>query len=392
MKKILAVASLIALMSAPAAQAATLGEVNVPVLNVRAEASITGELLGQVTEGMNFEVAEQTTNNWCKIMFKTKAAFVACQYLTLTSFVEAPAASSTTTPAPVVETTEKPVVTEAPTTTATGFPLVRVVTVPALNVRSSASVAEDNLLGKLAQNERVSVLEKNAQNWCKITFTGKTAWISCMYLAKAEDAPKVTTPAAPAVTEDKETTETPVNNNPTISTGATLPSTPEGCVWSEQTFSVLSMKVQQCVADGFTFGVKGNAIYKYKGDLDTIALNPVLEVYAKGADEPVMDAVMSLVAGTIPADEQGKCLVQKAPYSLLDAKKELYVLAPTSAYQKVIDDRRANEKNVVACGEYGQHDIAQYFEYHPEQSKTLFAFVRSGEHGKDFDQNSIVIK
>lgn len=375
MKKVPAVVALLALLMTPVAQAADMGEVNVPVLNVRAEASTSSELLGKLAEGTNVQV-DAKKNDWCQVMFKSKKAFVACMYLnfeTKKAEVTAPVTQPTTT-------------TPAVTQPALKFPLTRVVTVSSLNVRSTATIAADNIMGKLAMGTRLEVMEKSQDNWCRIEFTGKVAWVSCAYLAKAEYLPVTTTPTVTSPT----TTSTGTTMSTTQPMVDTTVSAKAGCEWLLKDFTALTMQVEQCNGkQTFNYGVRGNGVYKFTTSIDTPTGAPVLELYAKSDDEPVMDAVMSLVSSTIPADEQGKCVVRKMSGNFSDQSKEMYALAPTADYQKVVDGRLANEPNFMACGAYGSIGGRQYFEYHPGESKTIFAFVRTDGM---FNTDTIVIR
>lgn len=377
MKKFLVAATLLAMMT-PVAFAADAATVNVSSLNVRADADLTADLVGKLSQGTEIQVEGKVLKDtWCRITFKTKEAYVACQYLTFGKATTAPAA---TTPAASTGTTMAPTLT---------FPLARVVAVPTLNVRATASITGD-LLGKMTMGTSVSILEKSKDNWCRIEYTGKVAWLACAYLAKGEDMPTAT--ATTPETTQPTTTSTGTTMAPTMpaTIAPVVTVDASGCTWTEKDFGAMTMQVAKCATGTqYNFGVRGNAVYKFTTSIDTPAGAPVLELYAKGEDEPIMDAVMSLVSGTIPQEEQGKCVVRKAASTLKDATKELYQLAPTADYQKVIDARRSNETNVTACGAYGQSNIPQYFEYHPGESKTIFAFARVDG---SFDVNSIKIR
>ncbi|PIV90627.1 hypothetical protein COW46_02295 [Candidatus Gracilibacteria bacterium CG17_big_fil_post_rev_8_21_14_2_50_48_13] len=383
MKKILATVSLIALM-VPTAFAKEAATVNVSALNVRADADITATLLGKLKQGTAISVEGKVLKDtWCRITFQEKEAYVACEYLTFTGTKPAEEnpteVKEETKPAEAAPSTTAPV-----TTTAPSFPLIRFITVPALNVRSSAAI-EDNLVGQLSQGKRVEIMEKTATNWCRIEFAGKAAWISCMYVGKGE----VTTETS-SESMEKET--------PSTTTGATMPEKEEtsndkaadtGCSTSVKDFGALTMEVKTCAGQtAYQYGVRGNGVYKHTGTIDTTTM-PVLELYAKGEEEPVMDAVMSLVSGTIPKEEQGKCVVRKIASPLTDQSKEVYGLVPTADYQKILDARSTNEVWATACGAYGTTGTKQYFVYQPAESKTIFAFVRPDG---SFEPNSIVIR
>lgn len=371
MKKVLFAAVLLGLVL-PTAFAMESATVNVSALNVRADADISADLLGKLPQGTTVSVEGKVLKNtWCRITYKEKEAYVACEYLTF----------GATKPAPKVEqpvaTTPAPAPTPAAATPApeVTYPLIRYITVPTLNVRSSAAIVADNVLGKLPKGARVEILEKTTTNWCRIEFTGKVAWISCAYVGKGEPAPAVTTPTATETTMQPVASETaPVQT---------------GCTTSTKDFGALTMEVTTCAGQTeYQYGVRGNGVYKHTGTIDT-SKAPILELYAKGEDEPVMDAVMSLVSGTIPKEEQGKCVVRKIASPLKDASKEVYGLVPTAEYQKVLDARAATENMAVPCGAYGTIGTKQYFVYQPAESKTIFAFVRPDG---SFDANTIVIR
>lgn len=392
MKKILAALSIVALLT-PSAFAADAATVNASALNVRADADLTADILGKLPNGAAVSVEGKVLKDkWCRISYKNQEAYVSCEFLTFTNAAPAattPAATTPVTTTPAIATA--PATTTTPAATATGttmttapvFPLDRVVTVPTLNVRSSGALTAD-VLGKLSMGASVSVLEKSTDNWCRIEFSGKVGWIACMYLAKAD-----ATATAPAATAPATTTPATTATGTTMPTTVSTTSPGTGCSWQVQDFGSLTLQVKQCANQtAYKYGVRANGIYKYTSSIDTSS-DPILELYSKGEDEPVQDAIMSLVAGTIPQDEKGKCVVRKAPSDLSDASKELYALVPTDDYQKIVDARMANETNVTACGEYGIGKVKQYFEYHPAESKVVFAFVRADG---SFDLNAILIR
>jgi hypothetical protein len=62
---------------------------------------------------------------------------------------------------------------------------------------------------------------------------------------------------------------------------------------------------------------------------------------------------------------------------------------PTGAYAQKIDKELKQEPRDFGCGEFGAGQSTAYFEYHPEESKTKFLYVDTGQDEPLFDQASI---
>ncbi len=135
-------------------------KVTAVALNVRSGANAKDKRIGSLFYGNTVKVTGKTSNNWYRITFKGKTGYVSGSYLKA---------------APKKKTTSSVNVTKA-----SGEYKVTAV---ALNVRSGAS-AKDKKIGSLFYGNKVKVTGKTSNNWYRITFKGKTGYVSGSYLKK----------------------------------------------------------------------------------------------------------------------------------------------------------------------------------------------------------------
>ncbi|MGL5416455.1 MAG: SH3 domain-containing protein [Clostridium sp.] len=124
-------------------------------LNVRAKASMNSSKLGVLTKGTKVTVLAKE-GNWSKISFNGKTGYVSSQYLSMTM-------NQGTQTKPQMENKMMTVVPNG------------------LNVRAKASM-DSSKLGVLTKGTKVTVLAKEG-NWSKISFNGKTGYVSSQYLS-----------------------------------------------------------------------------------------------------------------------------------------------------------------------------------------------------------------
>jgi hypothetical protein len=120
----------------------------------------------------------------------------------------------------------------------------------------------------------------------------------------------------------------------------------------------------------------------------------VVEVFEKKEDETLEQAIERQFLPKIPARERGRCRVlSPAPQiELNDSGKQSAAIVPDEKYAIEVAKRRTQSPGVVACGVYGQADGIEYFEYHPNETKAKFVFVRAGQDQPLFDQNTLRLK
>ncbi|MDR3364458.1 MAG: SH3 domain-containing protein [Clostridiales Family XIII bacterium] len=157
----------------PAAPATQAGTVNAPgtTLNVRSGAGMSYAIIGSLKHGDKVTI-ESESGSWYKLTYSGKAAYASKAYVKLDS------ASGSTPAAPSTPTVK------------TGY-----VNTPgmSLNVRSGAGTAYA-VIGSLKHGSTVTI-ESESGSWYKLTYSGKTAYVSKAYIS--DTAPSAT-PAAPA--------------------------------------------------------------------------------------------------------------------------------------------------------------------------------------------------
>ncbi len=149
-------------------------------LNVRAGNGSQYASLGALKKNSQVKITGKTSNNWYRISFKGKTGYVSGAYLKLKTAASKPA------PKPV----SKPKNDSNKVTKASG---TYIVTANSLNVRAGNG-SKYTSLGALKKNNQVKVTGKTSNNWYRITFKGKTGYVSGSYLkpktAAAKPAPK----------------------------------------------------------------------------------------------------------------------------------------------------------------------------------------------------------
>ena len=144
---------------------------------LRASNNKTSAVLGVVPAGTSV-TATQISNNWGKITYGGKTGWMSLKYSTKTGTVAAPAA--TTAKATTAKTATTASATTAGTTSKTTSFIYQ--TTSNLNLRSGNSTSYSKL-SVVPRGTAVTVTEvKN--NWGKISYGGKTGWISLDYASK----------------------------------------------------------------------------------------------------------------------------------------------------------------------------------------------------------------
>lgn len=133
------------------------GKINVPLLNVRAEPTSGGQIVGQLKRNTLVEILEEK-DTWYKIMYNTTIAYVASKYVNLV---------------------KEEAVAEKPSATTEEKQRGKI-TANQLNVRESASPTA-KVLGRLAAGTIVEIVEKD-NTWAKIKFGSKEAFVSAKFI------------------------------------------------------------------------------------------------------------------------------------------------------------------------------------------------------------------
>ncbi len=134
-------------------------EVTTNSLDVRSAASANSSILGKLTKGAKIDVIN-ISNNWAKIKYKNKYAYVNATYLKV---VNTSSNSGKNTPSNNLVQSKK-----------------YEVTTNSLNVRS-ATLANSSILGKLTKGTKIDVINIS-NNWAKIKYKNKYAYVNATYL------------------------------------------------------------------------------------------------------------------------------------------------------------------------------------------------------------------
>lgn len=138
-------------------------------LNVRAGDGTNYPSVGSLKKNQKINVTGVTSKGWYQFTFKGKPAYVSGSYLK---------------PAAVAKPVSKPKNDPIKVSKASG---TYIVTANSLTVRSGNSTKYGSL-GSLKKNSQVKVIGKTSNNWYRITYKGKTGYVSGAYL-KLKPAP-----------------------------------------------------------------------------------------------------------------------------------------------------------------------------------------------------------
>ena len=136
------------------------------VVNMRSSDSELSDKVGKAQIGDRFTLVEARANGWSKVLSGDKEVFIKSDYLEVVS--ETPdenAGNHTTDDEDAQETTNVSYVTATTT----------------VNVRSEASQTSDKL-GKVQEGEKLELIVKQSDGWCKVKYKGKTGYVKAEYM------------------------------------------------------------------------------------------------------------------------------------------------------------------------------------------------------------------
>ena len=183
-------------------------------------------------------------------------------------------------------------------------------------------------------------------------------------------------------------------------TAAPTPSRPpmsNDCNWKPFASKELgaSLLVQECKQPNarYVFSVKGNRLEQHRpADDSTFNWPLVLEMFRKKKSESIEQAIASQFIAKLPPEARASCKVEALERPGFGPGKLAFTLVPTGAYKLKIDEELSEEPRDFGCGPYGKDQATTYFEYHPGESKTRFAFVIYGMDEPLFDERSLVFR
>lgn len=179
LRGLLVAAALTALLTVSAG-AASLGTatVNASALRLRAGADTNSAVLSMAYKGETVEVLEDAGGGWYKVTFKGKTGYMSGEYLKL---------GGTAAPAQTTRTVD--VAPEAVPTAASptlGSVKVNLNSSEVLNLRSGPST-QSAKLGTIPGGT-VLTAEELSGSWYKVTYNGKTGYVSAQYVVAVSDA------------------------------------------------------------------------------------------------------------------------------------------------------------------------------------------------------------
>jgi hypothetical protein len=191
---------------------------------------------------------------------------------------------------------------------------------------------------------------------------------------------------------------------------AVQPSRPpaKGCQWMQLNAPGLGLQLlyQQCAykrrKTSFVAVPKDGIVYETwedtgprdpKDKSPRVGQEPRIQVFTKGAEENIGAAIKRVAAEKQSRRERKHCDPVMRTFNFLNAYKRAYVLTPDDYLAAKLANKAGDDVPPPACGAYGdQPDGLAYFEYHPDESQTRFAYVDFGqdEHPM-FDESSLVL-
>ncbi|MBS4200618.1 SH3 domain-containing protein [Bacillus sp. FJAT-49732] len=153
-------------------------------LNLREKASTTSTILDTIPKGEVVSPTHKTSNNWYKIVYKSKIGYVSGDFLEELKAVEPPKVESPTEE----QNKEEPPKVEAPKEeppseiiTEVGIPEKTFWVKADLNLRKNADTTFNSLL-IIPKNIIVIPTHKTSNNWYKVKYNGKIGYVSGTYL------------------------------------------------------------------------------------------------------------------------------------------------------------------------------------------------------------------
>lgn len=180
LRTFLLVAGMTAILTVSAG-AASLGTatVNTSALRLRAGAGTGSTVLSMAYQGESVDVLENAGNGWYKVSYKGVTGYMSGEYLKMNG-----AAATTQTAAVTTQTAAAPAATQtasaAVSSTAQGSVKVNLSVGEVLNLRSGPSTQNTRLAA--IPGGTVLTVEGSENGWYKVTYNGKTGYVSASYV------------------------------------------------------------------------------------------------------------------------------------------------------------------------------------------------------------------
>lgn len=138
------------------------------VVNIRSSDSETADKLGKAQKGDTFTVLENKVNGWSRVKYEDKEAYIRSDYLEVIN--------TETVPNDTEDEAEEPDNTASEEGTGEYVTVIENV-----NVRSGQSETSERI-GVAYQGEKLELIMKLADGWCKIKYDGQTAYVKSDYV------------------------------------------------------------------------------------------------------------------------------------------------------------------------------------------------------------------
>lgn len=168
------------------------------------------------------------------------------------------------------------------------------------------------------------------------------------------------------------------------------------CGWTAFTAKGLGVRLlfEQCPVDqgGYVVSVQENRVEQHRPSDDRTFGGPlVLEMFRKPPKQSLEKALTEQFVAKLPPAARKGCVVQRYEKSPVRAPKQAFRIVATDKYLATIQAKTPpGDQPEPGCGPYGHGYVETYFEYHPHQSKTRFAFVVFGQDEHPlFDEHSV---
>lgn len=174
-----------------------------------------------------------------------------------------------------------------------------------------------------------------------------------------------------------------------------------GCQWEQHEFKELGVRIlfQNCSDPRahYVLSTRDNWLEQHRPADDVTFGGPhLLQVFTKPADQSIQEAIKErFIKKMVLEDKEAElmaresCQVFSIDHLNLGANKQVFTLSPTGDYKKKIFEELKEGPRDYGCGVYGEDQGLTYFEYHPLESTTRYAFVVYGYDEPHFDEQSI---
>ncbi len=171
------------------------------------------------------------------------------------------------------------------------------------------------------------------------------------------------------------------------------------CEWTEKYTNKelgVSFRYEKCKNYTVTFQQDANKITAVIGGApsDTHSIS----ILTKPSSQTDEQAILAAVTNSFTPYQKAHCIVERveAPSpsgtssGFIDTSKIAYHVTPDSLYKRQLEEQANGDIPELGCGPFGwRYSGISYFEFHPNESKTTFAFVDLGQDSPAFDEESI---